>query len=632
MAIEAISLLRQGDITLDDIPSSPLRQRYRVHCDYAKILVDLLEFPRACDEFVFVLSYYRDHASRFHATAGFRAQLGRMLCAYSKALMGASRLNEALSIVDEAISLCRNWDIGDVEVMYCEASLQKSTILSKLGRFHEPFPIILKTAGGYIPNGAGLMCPHYVKWGKHQNSLSWDHSEGLLSFDCEEWILNAVNTYGDHLWSGGHYREAIGEWQTSYDNSYTATIGWHDKGVPLDLLPRLFSLFVQRSRSLRNLGAWRVIAKESQLFVTMVRSLIPQLSSHLYVELAAQLKGYGFALVHIWKHAEADSALEECTRLYHQITPLNPHLHRMNLATVLRERSAVLSYLGEPTKAHEASSEAVTIARHLHNVNPGYFRLCLAQALLQHGFDSVGALDPSHGISFATEAVDYLREEYSLYPAQTAVELSQALWKTAQLHLAAAQNEEAETSYRAVIEMHDQGGIIDRMRSICEAVPELSHHLVNLADALFQCGWSKLRVGRLADALSNLREAQLIYIDLTSLEEDGPWYRERLARTHLILGECKFELRSFAEARDLGERALKLFKKLSTEGARSCSDVIVRAIWLIARACVYGGERSRAREIMAAEEEALSKVREVPMYPGMVGELLAIKASLVEEV
>ncbi|KAF8309922.1 hypothetical protein DL93DRAFT_2230640 [Clavulina sp. PMI_390] len=583
----------------------------RIHRHHAQHLSQLLRFDEARREFEAALQYHRPLArgsDDFDNAAAVATDLYFM----SDALMGASRPEEALVAIEEALEI---WDTeladdgssrSGLKLDYTNALSRKAAILNDLQRFEEACEVDVDVIA------------------RHQDL----HNEYPVTYPGDQ-VASAQDAYGDHLWSSGRFKDAIEAWNQSLATSSLL----NDKR--LAQLEQNHDLWLERyclSLNQRRITQGKLAAVQDQIAAaekcsTSFREAPARISSHYAIDLASYLREYGTALMHVSRSAEASEVLEKAETIYWKNRHLNPFLHDANLSEALYQHSIVLANLGQHEDATLLASEAVSLIRPLYTQYPNTFKLQLALRLLRCGATQMWSRgNPRTGIELARQSVKLLRELYIIRPLLVSPELARALWITAQLEIASGKDVEARDHFEEAIRIYDYGGLVDQAREMSAADAE--NRSAHLADVLYQLGWCLQRVNCHDLAIEALQEAQDIYLRLSmSLQS---WHHPALARSALALAECALKVGRPVEGVELGQEAMSIFKEQQLVNPGIYDELVIKSIWVTAQGFVDQLEFSCAKELLESEKEALERPVQSHMYPEIVDDMVVLRETVAQ--
>ncbi|KAF8309921.1 hypothetical protein DL93DRAFT_2230639 [Clavulina sp. PMI_390] len=582
----------------------------RIHCHHAQHLALLLRFDDACREYEIALQYHRLLLTRNPNNSDYITAVAVDLYFMTDALMGAFRLEEALTAINEALELWAKRFTSEnpppltLKLDNTNTLSRKADVLGRLQRFDEACVVDLDVIKGYRE----LYSADPLK-----------HPEGQ--------IASAQDAYADHLWSCSRFQDAVDAWNQSLTTS-SALVQRRLAQLEEDYGMWLAEYCLALNR--RRITLDQMAARADQVTVaetcsSSFRQAPALISSHYIPDVAFYLREYGTALMHVSRLAEACVALEKSEKLYRQIRHLNPYFHDNNLAVALHEHAAALMSSGQNEEATKTASEAVFLVRPLFVLNPDRFKLLLARTLLRCGGSHMwNRGDPSAGMQLVLESLELLRERYATHRFPTSAELAGALWITAQLEIAAGKVAEARDHFQEAIGIYEQDGLVERAREMVAADAE--NRSAHLAEVLYRLGWCLQWTGRHDLAIERLQEAHDIYLRLSlSLQ---PWHKPSLARSALALAECALKVGRPVEGAELGQEAMAYFKERQLVNPGTNDELVIKSIWVVVQACADQLEFARAKELLESEKEALERPVQSHMYPEIADDMAALRETV----
>lgn len=584
----------------------------RAHRQYAISLSALGRFDEGCAEFEKALEIFHPLYHSQPDDTEYRAGLDLTLFNYTDCLAGVGRYDDALVAIDEAIVIRQKRLLEEtppktkakLKFHYVVALFRKNSILSSLGRDDEA-------------------CQLDIQIVSSSREVREDDPENYHSVQIAQSLLHS----GDHLWRCGRFDEALDAFQQCvvacdlYVESALARYRRDPSGGPIELV---------RAHNEANIALVRLDPRLGDIHhieecVQLLRNAIPRLSSHLTINLAVSLRGYGMALSRIGRFQESCEAYEEAASINRAHYQLNPMENDTSLARALYGYSSALRSLGRYKESCIAGAECVELVRKLpiYHGQPYRDRISLAQALTRHAEYLGYHQQYPDACTVVAEAADLYREQYATYRSATAAERARCLWLAGSLFSSAKRNDEAHEWYQEAITVFEEASVIDRERHIFNCDKE--RRAVNLAHVLRRYGWCLFQMGRVEEALAALREAVQLFQNLVDAGAND--LRQNLAVTHRSMSACLFALELYEESRDSHLVALGLYELLEEQHPGQHGENLSYSMWNLARS-YERLDRPQAAWDMLVQEGAVQRPFSTGMYTQLADDISALRARL----
>lgn len=392
-------------------------------------------------------------------------------------------------------------------------------------------------------------------------------------------IAQSLLHYGDHLWRSERFEEAIDAFQqcvVACDLYMESALTRHRQD-PNGGLIELVRAHNERNIALLRLEVRHDAFHHSEECVKLLRNAIPRISSHLTINLAVYLRGYGMALSRKGRFQESCEAFEEAASINRAHYRLNPLEHHTNLARTLYSYSSALCSLGRYEDACVAGAESVELVRKL----PVYYGI-----LIEIGF-------PLHKLWNGMPNI--------LGTNSSTLMLAESLWRPP---TSIVGNMPCIRSRPRPNERNVSGSPGACFLVLIGAT--------NFAYALRRYGWCLFQMGRVVEALAALREAAQRFQNL--IEAGANDLRQFLALTHRSMAGCLFALELYEDSRDSSLLALGLYEHLDEQRPGQYGESLSYSMWHLARSYERLDQPEAAWNVLV-KEGAVQRPFTTGMYP-----------------